>query len=106
MDRQLPRPVGQRDTAGDAGRRRTYSGGTGEAEIQRLHWLWQRGAPAGNGGGKVRLDALLPDGAADALDLFDRMQLEAVIGVPGVGLAVRGGPQVSMTLAHPAHGGQ
>ena len=52
-----------------------------EAEIQRLHWLWQRGAPAGNGGGKVRLDALLPDGAADALDLFDRMQLEAVIGV-------------------------
>ena len=35
----------------------------------------------GNDGGKIRLDAVLPDGAADALDLFDRMQLEAVIGV-------------------------
>ena len=52
-----------------------------DAEIQRLHWLWQRGAPTGNDGGKIRLDAVLPDGAADALDLFDRMQLEAVIGV-------------------------
>ena len=39
------------------------------------------GAPTGNDGGKIRLDAVLPDGAADALDLFDRMQLEAVIGV-------------------------
>ena len=80
MDRQLPRPVGQRDTAGDAGRRRTYSGGTGEAEIQRLHWLWQRGAPRQRRR-QDPPDALLPDGAADALDLFDRMQLEAVIGV-------------------------
>lgn len=52
-----------------------------EAEIQRLNWLWQRGAPADRDGDKTRLDSLLPAGAADGLDLFDRLQLQAVIGI-------------------------
>lgn len=50
-----------------------------DAEIQRLNWLWQTpGDP--DRSADVDLDTLLPEGAA-SLDLFDRMQLEAVIRV-------------------------
>lgn len=54
-----------------------------DAEIQRMQWLWQRGeaaqpAPAGAGCG---LDALLPAERLEQMDLFDRMQLEAVLRV-------------------------
>jgi transcriptional regulatory protein RtcR len=61
-----------------------------EAELQRLRWSWQYAAGGtgsatsvdsaawGRGGG---LEALLPAQRIDELDLFDRMQLEAVVGV-------------------------
>jgi transcriptional regulatory protein RtcR len=53
-----------------------------EAEVERLRWLWRRHAPGAAGGGPDGPDiaALLGD-QADALDLFDRLQLEAVIRV-------------------------
>jgi transcriptional regulatory protein RtcR len=50
-----------------------------DAEIQRLKWLWRRGdAPADDEG---ELETLLGAEAFEALDLFDRLQLEAVINV-------------------------
>jgi transcriptional regulatory protein RtcR len=56
-----------------------------EAEIQRLQWLWQ---PAGVSAGTDRavlansdLDALLPAAKAADIDLFDRLQLNAVLQV-------------------------
>ena len=54
-----------------------------EAEIARLRWLWNRESPVkrGNGAADVDLDALLGDERAAALDLFDRLQLEAVVHV-------------------------
>ncbi|MED5621565.1 RNA repair transcriptional activator RtcR [Ideonella sp. BN130291] len=49
------------------------------AEIQRLQWLWQ---PAGaSSQPEIELDELLPEKAAKELDLFDRLQLEAVLRV-------------------------
>ena len=52
-----------------------------DAELQRLAWLWQRqdGAAASVEG--VDLEALLPEGSLAAMDLFDRVQLEAVVSV-------------------------
>ena len=50
-----------------------------DAEIQRLKWLWQRGdavQPAG-----ASLQSLLSAEMLEPLDLFDRMQLEAVLRV-------------------------
>ena len=52
-----------------------------EAEIGRLRWLWKRGGPVAAGSGDVDLDALLGEEGAAALDLFDRLQLEAVVRV-------------------------
>lgn len=49
------------------------------AEIQRLQWLWQAVVEV-NATGRD-LEAMLPADALDSLDLFDRMQLEAVIRV-------------------------
>lgn len=50
-----------------------------DAEIQRLRWLWQ---PAAESQARdVDLDSLLPADAVGKLDLFDRMQLDAVIRV-------------------------
>lgn len=51
-----------------------------DAEIARLQWLWQRSTP-GAPRADVDLDALLGAGAAAALDLFDRLQLEGVVRV-------------------------
>lgn len=50
-----------------------------EAEIARLRWMWQR--DEARSAGSVDLTALIGDDAVQALDLFDRLQLEAVIGV-------------------------
>lgn len=50
-----------------------------DAEIQRLRWQWSReGGPSESTGG-VDLDKLLPAEQLAEIDLFDRMQLEAVI---------------------------
>jgi transcriptional regulatory protein RtcR len=55
-----------------------------EAEIERLRWLWRRGPaarPGTAGDTGPDLAALLGEQAAAELDLFDRLQLEAVIQV-------------------------
>ena len=54
-----------------------------EAEIARLRWLWKRAQPAPFAGESqvVDLDALLGEARAASLDLFDRLQLEAVLRV-------------------------
>jgi transcriptional regulatory protein RtcR len=53
-----------------------------EAEIARLRWLWKHGGPAAAAVGvDVDLEALLGEERATALDLFDRLQLEAVVRV-------------------------
>ncbi|WPH19771.1 RNA repair transcriptional activator RtcR [Variovorax paradoxus] len=54
-----------------------------EAEIERLRWLWNREGPARRNAGAAEVDlgSLLGDDRAAALDLFDRLQLEAVVRV-------------------------
>ncbi|WP_285413383.1 RNA repair transcriptional activator RtcR [Variovorax sp. efr-133-TYG-130] len=54
-----------------------------EAEIARLRWLWKHAgaAPMVRGGDDVDLDALMGEERVQALDLFDRLQLEAVVRV-------------------------
>lgn len=52
-----------------------------DAEIARLEWLWDRGTKPGAAGAAVDLAALIGAEAAEALDLFDRLQLEAVVRV-------------------------
>lgn len=53
-----------------------------EAEIARLRWLWRRSAvPAGAVAGEADLAALLGEPALEQLDLFERLQLEAVVRV-------------------------
>ncbi|MDA8453884.1 RNA repair transcriptional activator RtcR [Acidovorax sp. GBBC 3334] len=54
-----------------------------EAEIARLRWLWQPAQPTGPAGadGLPELEALLGPAQMDALDLFDRLQLAAVVRV-------------------------
>ena len=51
-----------------------------DAEIQRLQWLWQPTSGAAPED-ETDLDALLAPDVAQALDLFDRVQLSAVIRV-------------------------
>ena len=51
-----------------------------EAEIARLQWLWQPVGNARDGGGDD-LAGLLGEEALQALDLFDQLQLAAVVGV-------------------------
>lgn len=64
-------------TLADGGR---ISAALVEAEVQRLRWLWQ---PAGERQAEdaVDLNSLLSPEAAEALDLFDRVQLEAVVRI-------------------------
>ncbi|SFD86276.1 RNA repair transcriptional activator RtcR [Paracidovorax konjaci] len=57
-----------------------------EAEIARLRWLWQpaqppQGAHSAGTDGLPELEALLGPAQMDALDLFDRLQLAAVVRV-------------------------
>jgi transcriptional regulatory protein RtcR len=49
-----------------------------QAEIARLRWLWEQPADTVDVANPISLRDLLGD-AADTLDLFDRLQLEAVI---------------------------
>lgn len=59
-----------------------------EAEIARLRWLWQPASDARNGlvsatgtVGRDELAALLGDEAVESMDLFDQLQLAAVLQV-------------------------
>jgi len=54
-----------------------------EAEIARLRWLWKHAGamPMARGADGVDLDELLGEERVQALDLFDRLQLEAVVRV-------------------------
>lgn len=59
-----------------------------EAEIARLRWLWQPAsdarhglAPASGGVGRDELAALLGDEAVESIDLFEQLQLAAVLQV-------------------------
>jgi transcriptional regulatory protein RtcR len=77
--RDLSASVTRLATLADGGR---ISAALVEAEIARLQWLWDRapGRVAGpDAGVEVDLDALVGPAAAQALDLFDRLQLEAVV---------------------------
>jgi transcriptional regulatory protein RtcR len=51
-----------------------------DAEIQRLRWLWQRDGDSA-GVQSMDIDELLGAEAAQQLDLFDRLQLQAVLDV-------------------------
>ncbi len=59
-----------------------------EAEIARLEWLWERDTAGsagrgggGSGAGQALLAALVDAPALEAMDLFDRLQLAAVLDV-------------------------
>lgn len=59
-----------------------------EAEIARLRWLWQPASDARNGlasatgaVGRDELASLMGDEAVDSIDLFDQLQLAAVLQV-------------------------
>ena len=59
-----------------------------EAEIARLQWLWERetagggtGATGGAGAADALLEALIDAQTLEAMDLFDRLQLAAVLRV-------------------------
>jgi transcriptional regulatory protein RtcR len=52
-----------------------------EAEIARLRWLWKHAGAMPAAPGDIDLDALLGEERAASLDLFDRLQLEAVVRV-------------------------
>jgi len=74
--RDLLASVTRMATLADGGR---ISTALVDAEIQRLQWLWQPAdrAPAA----RLALDELLPGDVTAELDLFDRLQLEAVVRI-------------------------
>ena len=74
--RDLSASVTRMATLADGGR---ISTGLVDAEIQRLHWLWQPALQPQRH--DIDLDALLPAELAGKLDLFDRLQLEAVVRI-------------------------
>jgi transcriptional regulatory protein RtcR len=74
--RDLSASVTRMATLADGGR---ISTDLVDAEIQRLQWLWQPVAAVNPA--RLALEAMLPADTIDSLDLFDRMQLEAVIRV-------------------------
>ncbi|RQP22496.1 RNA repair transcriptional activator RtcR [Piscinibacter terrae] len=76
--RDLSASVTRLATLADGGR---ISTALVEAELQRLRWLWQRGAKSGPAGEGVDLDALLGESSHAELDLFDRLQLESVVRI-------------------------
>ncbi len=73
--RDLSASITRMATLADGGR---VSTSLVDAEIQRLRWLWQTAAKTQ--APEFDLDALLSN-AAGKLDMFDRLQLEAVIRV-------------------------
>jgi len=75
--RDLSASVTRLATLADGGR---ISSALVEAELQRLRWHWQH-AGSGSASNGVQLQTLIGEEALDALDLFDRLQLEAVVSV-------------------------
>ena len=73
--RDLSASVTRLATLADGGR---ISTALVEAEIARLQWLWER-RPAAGDPAAVDLAELLGADTLDGIDLFDRLQLEAVI---------------------------
>lgn len=74
--RDLSASVTRMATLADGGR---ISATLVDAEIQRLRWLWQpASAPQPH---DIDLDSLLPADVVSKLDLFDRLQLEAVVRI-------------------------
>ena len=82
--RDLSASVTRLATLAEGGR---ISTGLVEAELARLRWLWDRevaGLPGGSGSpgrGAIDLGPWLGDEQLAALDLFDRIQLEAVVRI-------------------------
>ncbi len=76
--RDLSASITRLATLADGGR---ISTALVDAELQRLRWMWQRAGSATPHANAVDLESLLGADAFAALDLFDRVQLEAVIGV-------------------------
>ncbi|RST51756.1 RNA repair transcriptional activator RtcR [Variovorax sp. MHTC-1] len=75
--RDLSASVTRLATLADGGR---IAGELVQAEIARLRWLWKRAAPS-SAQDAVDLGALLGAEREAALDLFDRLQLEAVVRI-------------------------
>ena len=76
--RDLSASVTRLATLADGGR---ISTAQVDAEVQRLRWLWQHSATGGAVTPAASLDGLLPAESLAELDLFDRIQLEAVVNV-------------------------
>ena len=76
--RDLSASVTRLATLADGGR---ISAALVDAEVQRLRWLWQHSAGSAVGSDGIGLEALVGEERFTELDLFDRMQLEAVVGV-------------------------
>ncbi len=74
--RDLSASVTRMATLADGGR---ISAGVVDSEIQRLQWLWQPAGDVNSTG--IDLGAVLPADSVERMDLFDRMQLEAVLQV-------------------------
>ena len=76
--RDLSASVTRLATLADGGR---ISTALVDAEMQRLRWLWQHSAGSAVRSDGIGLEALVGEERFAELDLFDRMQLEAVVGV-------------------------
>jgi len=76
--RDLSASVTRLATLADGGR---ITVGLVQAEIARLRWLWQRATAPSREADDIPLAALLGPERDAALDLFDRLQLEAVLRV-------------------------
>ncbi len=76
--RDLSASITRLATLADCGR---ISAALVDAELQRLRWMWQRAGSATPHANAADLESLVGADAFAALDLFDRVQLEAVIGV-------------------------
>jgi transcriptional regulatory protein RtcR len=77
--RDLSASVTRLATLADGGR---ISSALVDAELQRLRWLWQRGAKGDPpSAGTTELAGLIGEQALAELDLFDRLQLESVVHV-------------------------
>jgi transcriptional regulatory protein RtcR len=76
--RDLMASVTRLATLADGGR---ISTSLVDAELQRLRWHWQHAGADAATVGAVQLDTLIDAEALDAMDLFDRLQLEAVVRI-------------------------